>query len=66
MVFQCPETGHEISSGIVREDQGLQPPIGKLQVRCLECGRTHVWETAEARFAYTDFDERLPVPARIA
>lgn len=66
MVFKCPETGHEVSSGVVLERDNLELPRGRVEVRCMECGRTHVWETGQARFAYTNIEERLPVPVRLA
>lgn len=68
MMFRCPETGHEGSTGVVREDQGAQPSQGKVEVRCLECGHVHLWDTAKARMdtpAAKDWTD-LPVPARIA
>ena len=66
MMFRCPETGHEVSTGIVREDQGAHPANGKIEVKCLECGHVHVWDTTTSRLITSDEPPDLPVPARIA
>ena len=66
VTFQSPETGHDIASGIVRDDKDAQPSNGKLEVRCHECGHTHVWDVALGCVIGADRDERLPVPVRIA
>lgn len=66
MMFRCPETGHEVSTGVVREDHSLHPSNGKVEVRCLECGHVHVWDTSKAELTTTKDWTDLPVPVRIS
>ena len=66
MMFRCPETGHEVSTGIVRENRSAHPSNAKVEVKCLECGHVHVWDTTQSRLITSGELLDLPIPARIA
>ena len=52
MIFRCPETGHEVSTGIVRENRSAHPSNAKIEVKCLECGHVHVWDPTKSRLTW--------------
>ena len=65
MMFRCPKTGHEVSTGIVRKNRSAHPSNAKVEVKCLECGRVHVWDPTKSRLITSVEPLDLPIPARI-
>jgi transcription elongation factor Elf1 len=66
IVFTCPHTGHDVSSGVpVDEATVSRLPGHKMRMACKECGREHEWWVAEGRLGRVE-DVHWPVPARIA
>ena len=66
IVFTCPNTGHDVSSGILTDELSFKVlPRRKMSVHCSECGAEHQWWVAEDKLGPLE-DVRWPVPARIA
>jgi hypothetical protein len=65
MMFQCPETGDDLASGILREDERVHPSRRILEVRCLECEGIHFLDTTASQSVYSDnLDLPRPNPVR--
>ena len=66
IVFTCPDTGRDVSTGVVIDERNVSRlPGHKMRVRCEECGNEHEWWVAEGRLSRVE-DVRWPVPARVA
>jgi hypothetical protein len=65
IVFTCPETGHDVSSGVLTDEHTFSNlPRHEMVVRCKECGGEHRWWVADGKLGKVK-DARLPVPVRI-
>lgn len=65
IVFTCPNTGHDVSSGVLADERTFSRlPRHELIVRCKECGGEHRWWVAEGRLGKVE-EVRLPMPVRI-
>jgi hypothetical protein len=65
MMFHCPEIRQELASGILRDDEHVHPTRRILEVRCLECGGTHLLDMTGSRSVYSDsLCMPMPNPAR--
>jgi hypothetical protein len=65
IVFTCPHTGHDVSSGVLVDEATVSRlPGHKMRLACKECGREHEWWVAEGRLGRVEV--QWPVPARIA
>ena len=65
IVFTCPETGHDVSSGVLADERTFSRlPRHEMIVRCKECGGEHRWWVADGRLGKVE-EVRLPVPVRI-
>jgi hypothetical protein len=53
-MFRCPETGEDLASGILRDDESKRSSRRILEVRCLECEGIHFLDTTGSRSIYAD------------
>jgi hypothetical protein len=64
VVFTCPQTARPVQVAIVRGDGGLNHAKKKtVQIACMHCGSTHVWNVDEGRIA--SGIEPMPRHARV-
>jgi predicted RNA-binding Zn-ribbon protein involved in translation (DUF1610 family) len=52
LILTCPETGQEVSTGIIIEEEGLRRLADTVtKAECPHCGQPHVWWTREGRLS---------------
>lgn len=61
VVFKCPNNGHDVSSGILTDEQSFASMLSKkVEVRCPECGEMHRWWMAEGQLGLHDIAAQRP------